>query len=46
MREINQRMVSKMFKHQIERNVNNYVDDIIVKNKMVNLLMSYLGKKF
>lgn len=31
-----QRMTNKIFKHHIERNVEVYIDDIIVNNRMTN----------
>lgn len=46
MRATYQKMVNKMFKHQIERNVKAYIDDMIVKSKIIDSHLADLAETF
>ena len=39
-------MVTRMFESQIGRNVEAYIDDMVIKSKQVAEHLAYLGKKF
>ena len=41
-----QRMVDKLFKHQIRRNMEVYVDDMIVKSKVTRTHLADLAETF
>lgn len=41
-----QRMVNKIFKHQIGRNVDVYVDNMIVKSRIADLHLADLAETF
>ena len=41
-----QRLVTQVFKHQLRRNMEAYVDDMIVKSKQPRDLLSNLGEMF